>query len=122
VGGGAVGGRRFDADLLLVSGGWNPVVHLHSQAGGRPVWDEGLAAFVPGACRQAVEAAGAARGVTGLARCLEDGARAGLRAVGARAGADAPRLPAAEPEEEPARPLALFVVPGAREPRAAADS
>jgi sarcosine oxidase subunit alpha len=31
--------RRFDCDLLCVSGGWNPAVQLHAQAQGRPVYD-----------------------------------------------------------------------------------
>ncbi|MEN3305514.1 MAG: sarcosine oxidase, subunit alpha [Micromonosporaceae bacterium] len=46
--------RRYDADLLLVSGGWNPVLHLYSQAGGRLRFDEELGRFVPDGCRQAV--------------------------------------------------------------------
>jgi sarcosine oxidase subunit alpha len=53
-----VGDERYEADLLLVSGGWNPVVHLYSQAGGRLRFDGG--AFVPDGCRQAVEVVGAA--------------------------------------------------------------
>ncbi|MFA6608131.1 MAG: glycine cleavage T C-terminal barrel domain-containing protein, partial [Sphingomonas sp.] len=53
---------RFDADLLAVSGGFTPVVHLHSQAGGALDWNEGIQAFVPGASRQAVSSVGAAAG------------------------------------------------------------
>ncbi|MGP3956333.1 FAD-dependent oxidoreductase [Nonomuraea sp. 3N208] len=73
----AAGERSFDADLLLVSGGWNPVVHLFSQSGGTLRYDEALGTLVPGASRQAVEVAGAARGVFTLAGCLEDGASGG---------------------------------------------
>ena len=40
--------ERIDCDLLLVSGGWNPAVHLFSQAGGRLRYDAALGAFVPG--------------------------------------------------------------------------
>ena len=36
------------ADALAVSGGWNPAVHLTCHLGGRPAWNEALAAFVPG--------------------------------------------------------------------------
>jgi sarcosine oxidase, subunit alpha len=36
-----------DADLLLVSGGWNPNVALWGQARGTLRFDEGIAAFVP---------------------------------------------------------------------------
>ncbi|AWS46222.1 2Fe-2S iron-sulfur cluster-binding protein [Streptosporangium sp. 'caverna'] len=73
--------REIEADLLLVSGGWNPVAHLFSQAGGRLRYDEELGTFVPGTVRQAVEVAGSARGVFTLDACLADGAAAGDRAV-----------------------------------------
>jgi sarcosine oxidase subunit alpha len=59
-GGGAQ--RTFEADLLLVSGGWNPAVQLFSQAGGSTSWAADIAAFVPHACRQRVTVVGAAAG------------------------------------------------------------
>ncbi|MEU8110348.1 sarcosine oxidase subunit alpha family protein [Nonomuraea muscovyensis] len=90
------GGRSFEADLLLVSGGWNPVVHLFSQAGGTLRHDDTLGTLVPDACRQAVEVAGAARGVFTLAGCLADGTGAGTRATSGAA-----RVPEAAPEPEP---------------------
>ncbi|MFI7226424.1 2Fe-2S iron-sulfur cluster-binding protein [Nonomuraea angiospora] len=68
------GGSEIEADLLLVSGGWNPVAHLFSQAGGTLRYDEDLAALVPGVSRQKVRVAGAARGVFTLEGCLIDGA------------------------------------------------
>ena len=40
--------RRVACDLVLCSGGWSPRVHLHSQSGARPVYDEASACFVPG--------------------------------------------------------------------------
>jgi sarcosine oxidase subunit alpha len=50
------GGRRsFEADALLVSGGWSPVLHLYSQAGGVLRYDETAGAMVPAGCRQTVE-------------------------------------------------------------------
>jgi sarcosine oxidase subunit alpha len=39
--------RDLDADLLLVSGGWNPVGALYSQAGGKLAYDDDLGAFRP---------------------------------------------------------------------------
>ncbi|GAA1010875.1 2Fe-2S iron-sulfur cluster-binding protein [Acrocarpospora pleiomorpha] len=60
---GSVGdSRELSADLLLVSGGWNPVVHLFSQSGGTLRYDESLGALVPDESPQAVEVVGAARG------------------------------------------------------------
>ena len=63
-------------DVLAVSGGWSPVVHLFSQSGGSLRFDQSLQAFVPERAVQAVAAAGAAAGVTGLAAALADGAEA----------------------------------------------
>ncbi|WP_333836379.1 2Fe-2S iron-sulfur cluster-binding protein [Novosphingobium sp.] len=57
-----VGGaqRHFAADLVAMSGGFSPVVHLHMQAGGSLRWDENAQAFLPDQLRQAGESVGAA--------------------------------------------------------------
>ena len=96
----AVSARRIDCDLLCVSGGWNPTVHLHSQAGGRVTYDEALTTFVPGDARQPVTSAGAARGSLGLQACLTEGVAAGSDAAAA-AGLSGPRsaAPRADAEE-----------------------
>ncbi|OXY92430.1 sarcosine oxidase subunit alpha family protein [Streptomyces diastatochromogenes] len=110
----AIAQREFAADLLLVSGGWNPVAHLFSQAGGKLRHDAALGSFVPDTCRQAVEVVGSARGALDLAATLAQGAAAGARAVEAEGyTAEAPRLPAvaAQPRQTP--PLHVYVVPGA---------
>ena len=59
-----VAGRAmlFDADLLCVSGGFTPVVHLHSQGGGKLEWRDDIQAFVPGATLQNLVAVGSAAG------------------------------------------------------------
>ncbi len=54
--------REVECDLLCVSGGFNPALHLFSQAQGRLRYDEGLACFVPDAAPPTVEVAGAAAG------------------------------------------------------------
>ena len=54
--------RTVAADLLLVSGGWNPNVALWSQARGSLRFDERLAAFVPDRPFGPVEAVGACAG------------------------------------------------------------
>ena len=68
-------------DLLAVSNGWNPTLHLTCHLGGKPVWQEGLAAFVPGSKPKDVAVAGAAAGHLSLAEALEDGARLGAEAA-----------------------------------------
>ncbi|HST73465.1 MULTISPECIES: sarcosine oxidase subunit alpha family protein [Kocuria] len=100
-----------DADLLAVSGGWTPVVHLHSQRQGRLRWDETLAAFVPALPVRDQQTAGALNGTLDLAGCLGEGARAGAEAS-CRAGFD---TSAQEPSAAPqtfAAPRPLWLVPG----------
>ena len=73
--------QRLRCDLLCVSGGWDPLVHLYSQAGGKLRYDESAAAFVPHDPGQSqVECVGAAAGHFDLGECLEDGNRAGTAA------------------------------------------
>lgn len=58
-----VDGRRVEADLLLVSGGWNPNVALWSQSRGTLRFDDALNAYVPDRAFGNVEIVGAAAGV-----------------------------------------------------------
>jgi sarcosine oxidase subunit alpha len=67
-------------DLVLMSGGFTPSVHLHSQSRGRLVWDAALQAFLPGAPAERVRSAGACRGVYELNEAIADGAAAGAAA------------------------------------------
>lgn len=85
--------RRLPVDALLLAGGWMPSLQLSAQAGGAPVYDPHLTAFLPGPPRQAWRAAGAAAGRMDLASCLADGAAAGVAA--AIAAGFAARPPAA---------------------------
>ncbi|HEX2117308.1 MAG TPA: 2Fe-2S iron-sulfur cluster-binding protein, partial [Alphaproteobacteria bacterium] len=62
--------RTIACDVLGVSGGWAPTVHLHSQSGGKVRYDADRATFVPGAPKQANALAGAANGAFNLADCL----------------------------------------------------
>ncbi|MEU1597156.1 sarcosine oxidase subunit alpha family protein [Streptomyces sp. NPDC005708] len=108
----SVGPREFAADLLLVSGGWNPAAHLFSQAGGTLRYDESLGTFVPGSSRQAVDVAGSANGAFGLATVLAQGAAAGARAIAAEGYSPAaPALPVVSaPPQSP--PMQVFALPG----------
>src|SRR5207249_3980523 len=54
--------REVACDLLLVSGGWSPAVHLFSQAGGRLRYDPTCTAFVPEPAADALQVVGRARG------------------------------------------------------------
>lgn len=69
--------RWIPCDLVLMAGGWTPSVHLHSQSGGKVVWDDAVAGFVPGEARQKQMSVGACRGRFALYDCLLDGWAAG---------------------------------------------
>ena len=66
-------GEPVSCDTLLVSGGWNPAVHLFSQARGVLRYDAALGGFVPGEHLAGVSVAGSANGVMDLAGCLREG-------------------------------------------------
>ncbi len=68
---------RVPTDLLAVSGGWNPAVHLYSQAGGKLAFDPAVGSFIPAGARQRVIAVGAARGLRTTAEAVADGAAVG---------------------------------------------
>ncbi|MFF3342819.1 sarcosine oxidase subunit alpha family protein [Streptomyces flavidovirens] len=102
--------QSFDCDLLAVSGGWSPVVHLHSQRQGRLRWDEDLVAFVPDGTVRDQQVVGAAGGTYGLDGCLAEGARAGARAA-KDAGFPVP-VPSSDDARSGAGPTrALWLVP-----------
>jgi sarcosine oxidase subunit alpha len=77
-------GRAEDhsCDLVAVSGGWNPAIHLASQSReARPVFDQSRAAFLAQHASGRFRLAGAANGAFGLAECLSEGAAAGAAAA-----------------------------------------
>lgn len=103
--------RQIACDLVCVSGGWDPTVHLVSQSGGKLRFDEAQQCFVPGEPVQHTHAAGAANGAFATENCIAEGRAAGLAAA-REAGF------AANTEQAPGRSaLALepvWVVPAAR--------
>ena len=104
--------RRIACDLIAMGGGWNPAVHLFSQARGMLRWDDGLQTFVPGRSAQAERSAGAAAGRFDLEGCIAQGAEAGA-AFARELGFDAPEPPAL-PECPPIRPGATPMPPKGR--------
>jgi sarcosine oxidase subunit alpha len=113
-GGYAGSARSIACDLLCVSGGWSPAVHLHSQSGGKLDWSEAIAAFVPGTVKQRTMSAGAARGNFTLSACLADGATLGAAAAKAAGLKNAPDAapPAADDDSYSIEPL--WTVPALR--------
>ncbi len=54
--------RRTPCELLGVSGGWSPALHLSSHTGARPAYDAALGCFVPGPFPAGVFGAGSVMG------------------------------------------------------------
>ena len=107
--------RPIRCDLVCMSGGWSPTVHLFSQSRGQLVFDAARACFVPGESFQAERSAGAANGTFELAFCLSEGREAGKAAAAAggfrkRGGSRAPKVESVA--ETPIEPL--WVAPSAR--------
>jgi sarcosine oxidase, subunit alpha len=76
-----IDGGRLACDLVLMSGGLTPSVHLFSQSRGRLTWSDAARAFVPSASAEHERSVGACRGIYGLGAALADGAAAGLAAA-----------------------------------------
>ncbi len=68
-------------DLVLMSAGVTPSVHLFSQSRGKLRWDETLQAYLPGISAERERSAGACRGVFGLNAVLNDGYEQGEAAA-----------------------------------------
>jgi len=72
---------KLKCDLLLTSGGWTPTIHLHSQAGGKPVYSSIVDGFLPGKAREDWLSAGACNGVFSTRECLHEGHAAAAAAL-----------------------------------------
>ncbi len=99
------GSLLVPCDVLAVSGGWAPSVHLHSQSGGKVIYDESIAAFIPGVAKQTAVSVGAAAGKFSLQTALQTGYAAGASGVPGMAG-----TPACD-EELPYAIAPLWTVP-----------
>jgi len=79
--------QRIDCDAIAMSAGWNPTVHLWSQAGGKVRYDDRLACIAPDHCRQRARIVGAANAEFDLIAAIESGTDAGRDAARDAAGA-----------------------------------
>jgi sarcosine oxidase subunit alpha len=98
--------EEISCDIVAMSGGWSPVVHLWSHCGGKLTWDTTHSMFRPDATRPPIShdgaamvyPAGAANGALNAADALADAVRAGSAAAGVTSITAA----TAEPREEAA--------------------
>ena len=58
--------ESISCDLLAISGGFSPVIHLQSQAGSKAKWSDDISAFITANSLQGEFSAGACAGVSGL--------------------------------------------------------
>ena len=109
--------RQLGCDLIACSGGWSPAVHLSSQTGAKPRWDNGVIGFLPGESWQAECSVGAAAGSYTLLACLAEGASAGASAAASSGHGNGESVfVAPNTQEQPEHPAqALFLVPHTRE-------
>ena len=73
--------HQVNSDLVLLSGGWSPVVHLLSHRGVKPKWDNENLCFVPDEIKEPITVAGSASGIWGTGDCVASGVAAGLNAA-----------------------------------------
>jgi len=109
---GAVGAKTatLSCDLVAMSGGWSPVLHLFAQSGGKAHWHDEKACFVPGKGMQAEVSVGAAAGEFSLARGLRLAIDAGVEAahsIGLKSAARPASPQVADIKEAPILPLWL---------------
>ncbi|CAM2172551.1 Sarcosine oxidase subunit alpha [Paraburkholderia sacchari] len=96
-------------DLVAMSGGFSPVLHLFAQSGGKAHWNDAKACFTPGKRVQQEVSVGAAVGEFSLARGLTQAVDAGIDATKSLGfTVTRPQVPkAAEITETPLQPLWL---------------
>jgi sarcosine oxidase, subunit alpha len=74
----AGGEERLLADLVCMSGGMTPTVHLHSQGRGKLRFVQNLGAFAPVGAMNGIQSVGACNGTRWLEECLQQGFAAGV--------------------------------------------
>ncbi|MBT6093955.1 MAG: sarcosine oxidase subunit alpha family protein, partial [Rhodospirillaceae bacterium] len=98
-------------DLLCVSGGWTPSVHLMSQSRGKLRYDEVKTTFVPKTSFQRERSAGACAGSFTLADCLAEGLNAGAEAATAAGFRTAAPTAPTTSDDFDVHPKAIWAVP-----------
>ncbi len=100
--------RKYPCDLVCMSGGWSPTVHLTSHGGLKPRYRADIGAFVPEGYAPSQFGAGAVQGSFTCAAAVREGAEAGRSAVtyvGRTVRASAVSAPTFEAEAHSVEPL-----------------
>jgi sarcosine oxidase subunit alpha len=114
---------RLQCDLLAVSGGWTPTLHLLAQRGSKPIFDEGRSMLLPGELPQGYRVTGAAAGLLSLGAGIADGFEQGRAAAvdcGQTAAKPDETLVAGLPSDDPSIGITpVWVVPDAADAKPA---
>ncbi|WP_308917880.1 sarcosine oxidase subunit alpha family protein [Jannaschia sp. LMIT008] len=105
--------RVLEVGALGMAGGWNPNVHLTCHQRGRPVWNDRLAAFVPGALPPGMAVAGAANGALSTHGALSQGAETAIAAC-ADLGRPTNAAPLPKAEDAPVTQTPFWHVTGCK--------
>lgn len=107
--------KKIACDVVAVSGGWTPTVHLFSQAKGKLQFCDTLHSFIPEndavskpTSANQLRCVGACRGIFSLSECLEDGYTAGIASAmvdSSHKAAAAEKITLVEPQYGALRPL-----------------
>ncbi|MGC6536045.1 MAG: sarcosine oxidase subunit alpha [Candidatus Puniceispirillaceae bacterium] len=101
----------IDCDLVLMSGGLTPSVHLHSQARGKLKWDETTLCFRPSSVHEAEQSIGAANGTFDLGKAVREAGKAALKALSrAKLSADEVATPDVETPRQSFQPVAAWKI------------
>jgi sarcosine oxidase subunit alpha len=116
----------LDADLVAMSGGFTPIVNLHSQARGKITWDEQQVCFRPSEYHEDAVCVGGCNGIFGVADAMQDGAKGGADAASAAGYKTNPAtLPEVTEPDYVMRPHVLWKMPSdavpGQEPKAFVD-
>jgi sarcosine oxidase subunit alpha len=110
---GTGGTRTIECDLVAMSGGWNPTIHIASHLGHKPAWNPQLGVFVAQTLPEGMQVAGAANGAFSLSAALENGTTCGASAAEAT-GFTARRIAAPVAAPEPTAGVPLWRVAGSK--------
>ncbi len=113
-GGVDLGTRR--CDLLAVSGGWSPRVHLLAHARGELTFDPGSQSFIPGRLPSAVAAVGSVMGPCSLQRALEQAVTTAAR-IASELGCSPTSPEAPRVSQAPIEAGSVAAIPPVRERR-----
>ena len=104
--------EHFDCDLVMMSGGMNPVVHLHSQARGKLKWDERSHCFCPSTTHEAEQSVGSCNGSFDAAIGVKEAIAAARKAIKANSGeADEIGLPEITAPKIKWTPMPVWQIP-----------